>query len=355
MGALATVSTDQVRPQERTAFWTELIWHMLGRLRSETFGDENFHGRMVHGEVGSVKMCRLSAGRHRVVRTPDLIRQDDRGYLKLVVQLEGSTWFEQNGRKTLLAPGEWSIYDTMKAYSVSNTSPIEQLVLLVPREKVLTERMKADELMVQRYSARAGIGRLACDLMGAAFDEIPGSTPQSAEAIGDAITQLLRHSLLERSGIATDLSHREALRDRIKAYIVRNLRDPGLSIDQIATTFRCSKRNLHKAFSHDGATISEYIWRLRLERCRDDLLSPSCAWKSITEIAFSWGFNSSTHFSKAFREAFGSPPRLYRLRENQGSFRSPAPGKEINQHARGMASPISMLDSLELTGDLLSR
>lgn len=324
MGALATVSTDEVRPHERTGFWTDLIWHKLGRLRSETFGDENFRGRMVLGDVGSVKMCRLSAARHRVVRTPDLIRQDDRGYLKLVVQLEGSTWFEQNGRKTLLAPGEWSIYDTMKAYSVSNTGPIEQLVLLVPREQVLASGMPADELMVQRYSARAGIGRLACDLMRSAFDEIPTSTPQSAEAVGEAITRLLRHSLLERSGVPTDLSHREALRDRIKAYIERNLRDPGLSIDQIAEAIHCSKRNLHKAFSHDGTTISDHIWRLRLERCRADLLAPACDWKSITEIAFSWGFNSSTHFSKAFKNAYGMPPRLWRMTSGQPT--RPAPG-----------------------------
>jgi AraC-like DNA-binding protein len=329
MGTLATVSTDEVRPHERTAFWTDLIWHKLGRLRSETFGDENFRGRMVLGEVGSVKMCRLSAARHRVVRTPDLIRQDDRGYLKLVVQLEGSTWFEQNGRKTMLSPGEWSIYDTMKAYSVSNTSPIEQLVLLVPREKVLTGSMKADDLMVQRYSARTGIGRLACELMGAAFDEIPGSTPQSAEAIGDAITELLRHSLLERSGMPTALSHKEAMRDRIKAYIERNLRDPGLSIDQIADAFQCSKRNLHKAFSHAGTTISEYIWHLRLERCRNDLLSPSCGWKSITEIAFSWGFNSSTHFSKAFKEAFGMPPRFYRMTDGRTDTLAAFPAPQI--------------------------
>ena len=349
MGALATVSTDQVRPQERTAFWTDLIWHMLGRLRSETFGDESFHGRMVYGEVGSVRMCRLSAGRHRVVRTPDLIRQDDRGYLKLVVQLEGSTWFEQNGRKTLLSPGEWSIYDTMKAYSVSNTSPIEQMVLLLPREKVLTGAMKTDELMVQRYSARTGIGRLACELMSAAFEEIPGSSPQSAQAIGDAITELLRHSLLERSGLPTALSHREGLRDRIKAYIERNLRDPGLSIDQIADAIHCTKRNLHKAFTQDDTTISQYIWRLRLDRCRNDLLSPSCAWKSITEIAFSWGFNSSTHFSKAFKEAFGMPPRLYRLKGSSVLL----PFTPPHMDDAGLTSPAagSILRALELAAD----
>ena len=98
---------------------------------------------------------------------------------------------------------------------------------------------------------------------------------------------------------------------------------PGLSIDQIADALHCGKRNLHKVFSHDGTTISDFIWRLRLERCRDDLAAPTCAWKSITEIAFSWGFNSSTHFSKAFKEAL-----------RHATARLPAGGGQESEHLR---------------------
>lgn len=313
MATLEVVSTEQVAPKERLPYWKDLIWQLLGRLRSEARSEGEFRGRMVHCDAGDVKLCRLSASSHRVSRTPDLIRQDDRGFLKVVFQLEGSTWFEQGGRKTLLSPGEWSIYDTMKAYTVSNTSDIEQMVLLVPREKVLAAHLNPDELLVQRYDAQAGIGRLAGELMHRAFEEIETCSAESAETIGDAVAQLLRQSLMERAGKPTSLTLREALRDRIRTYIQRNLRDPDLSIDRIAAALRCSKRNLHKAFSNDGATISDSIWRLRLEHCRRDLASPACAWKSITEIAYSWGFSSATHFSKAFREAYGISPKLYRM------------------------------------------
>lgn len=313
MATLELVSTDQVAPKERIPYWKDIIWQQLGRLRSEARSEGVFRGRLVHCDAGDVKLCRLSASSHRVSRTPDLIRQDDRGFLKVVFQMEGSTWFEQAGRKTLLQPGEWSIYDTMKAYTVSNTSDIEQLVLLVPREKVLAAHLNPDELLVQRYDARAGIGRLAGELMHKALEEIETCSQESAETIGDAVAQLLRQSLMERAGRPTSLTLREALRDRIKTYIHRNLRDPDLSIDRIAAALRCSKRNLHKAFSNDGATLSDTIWRLRLEHCRRDLHSPACAWKSITEIAYSWGFSSSTHFSKAFKEAYGTSPKVYRM------------------------------------------
>jgi AraC-like DNA-binding protein len=155
-----------------------------------------------------------------------------------------------------------------------------------------------------------------------AFEEIETCSADSAETIGDAVAQLLRQSLMERAGRPTSLTLREALRDRIRTYILRNLRDPDLSIDRIAAALRCSKRNLHKAFSNDGATLSDTIWRLRLEHCRRDLTSTACAWKSITEIAYSWGFSSATHFSKAFREAYGTSPKLYRM--TAGSEAAPA-------------------------------
>jgi len=329
MATLELASTEQVAPQDRIPYWKDLIWRQLGRLRSEAQSEGEFRGRLAHCDAGDVKLCRLSASSHRVARTPDLIRQDDRGFLKVVFQMAGSTWFEQGGRKTLLQPGEWSLYDTMKAYTVSNTGDIEQLVLLVPREKILAAHLNPDELLVQRYEARAGIGRLAGELLQRAFEEIESCSPESAEAIGEAVAQLLRQSLMERAGRPTSLTLREALRDRIRTYVLRNLRDPDLSIERIAAALRCSKRNLHKAFSNDGATLSDTIWRLRLEHCRRDLHSPACAWKSITEIAFSWGFSSATHFSKAFKDAYGLSPKACRLMGGEGGAAEEGDGLDL--------------------------
>ena len=252
MAALAVVSTDQVAPKERIPYWKDIIWQQLGRLRSEARSDGDFRGRLIHCDAGDVKLCRLSASSHRVARTPDLIRQDDRGFLKVVFQIEGATWFEQGGRKTLLSPGEWSIYDTMQAYTVSNTSDIEQLVLLVPREKVFAAGMRPEDLLVQRYSAQAGIGRLAGDLMHKALDEIESCSSESAETIGDAVAQLLRQSLMERAGRPTALSLREALRDRIKQHVHRNLRDPALSIDRIAAAVVVDTRPLVECRTRRG-------------------------------------------------------------------------------------------------------
>jgi AraC-like DNA-binding protein len=59
-------------------------------------------------------------------------------------------------------------------------------------------------------------------------------------------------------------------------------------------------------FSERGTTISDYIRQARLQNCRQELETQ--AGKTITDVAFSWGFSSSSHFSRVFRKYFGVAP-----------------------------------------------
>jgi len=74
-----------------------------------------------------------------------------------------------------------------------------------------------------------------------------------------------------------------------------------------------SLRSVHRAFATDPAgSASRYVWMRRVERCADDLRDPGQAHRPITDICFSWGFNSTSHFSRLFKERFGVTPRGYR-------------------------------------------
>jgi AraC-like DNA-binding protein len=42
--------------------------------------------------------------------------------------------------------------------------------------------------------------------------------------------------------------------------------------------------------------------------------------RTITEIAFLWGFSDSAHFSHSFRKEFGTSPRAFRSRALAGEW-----------------------------------
>jgi AraC-like DNA-binding protein len=311
---LAVVSTEDVAPGDRLGLWGDFVCRHIGPLQADTFGDPQFNGRLELGQSAGVSVARITASRHRVQRTPHLIRRDNRNYVKLVAQIEGAGCFEQNGRKVLLAPGEWSLYDTSKPYTVSNPEPINQIIMLLPREMLVRLGLDLDDLVVRRFSGRAGVGRLTFDLLVSAFEALRDGVPAPGnDDLADMIASHVELAVLDRAGTPTDASLREVARDRVKRFIDINLDDPHLSLDRIAAAIGCSKRYLHKLFDGEVDTLNAYIWQSRLDRIRQDLADPVLAGSSITEIAFGRGFSSSTHFSRSFRESFGVSPRVYRL------------------------------------------
>lgn len=99
---------------------------------------------------------------------------------------------------------------------------------------------------------------------------------------------------------------------RVKEYIAANLDDPELSPTLIAAVKRISVRYLHALFEAESTTVQQYVIRERLLRCRRDLQNPCMRDRTITEIAYACGFQSSTHFSRRFKEAFGVSPSEFR-------------------------------------------
>ncbi len=318
MSALGVISTHDVRPGEKLGLWQDSLWQLCGRLRSETQTDASFWGKIEYATIGDVRIAKLTGSRHRVVRTPNYARRDNDGFLKVALQLRGSSCFEQKGRKVVLSPDEWSIYDTTQPYTVTVPQDTEMLILLVPRDNISTQRLHLEDLMVRKFAGRVGMGRLAYQFMISAFDEIPIITPEAEWEIAGAISHLIRLTMLDASEVQNQVSLREVWRDRIKAYIGTHLRDPELSIDRIAGAMNCTKRYVHKVFQPEATSVSESILRMRLNRCREDLRNPARSQSSITDIAYSWGFNNPAHFSKAFKDEFNVSPRFFRMETQLG-------------------------------------
>jgi len=303
-GKLLTFETATVSWRDRVALWSDALTAVCGPLQTEPLG-ATLDGTMTFGALGRLQIGHIAASCHRVGLTPELARAERHPVAKVIVQTAGESAYEQRGERVTLSPGDGLVYDVSQPHAITSTETTEHFVVIVPHDLVAGRGIRLDRLSAQRFSARTGVGRLAADLIHSTFGELGAITPACEDDLAASLLRLMFLSLPNTSAHA-----REALRYRIESYIRDQIRDPDLSIDQIATVLRCSKRYLHMAFASREQSITDHIWTTRLDGCRDDLAGNSD--RTISEIAFAWGFSSSAHFSRAFRQRFGVTPSAFR-------------------------------------------
>jgi AraC family transcriptional regulator len=96
---------------------------------------------------------------------------------------------------------------------------------------------------------------------------------------------------------------------RVEAFVDANIGQP-ISIADLERLTGLSSSHLIRSFRVSaGMTPSTYIRRRRLEAARSLLLSTL---SPIEEVAAQTGFVSQSHFTTAFRTAFGQTPQVLR-------------------------------------------
>jgi len=96
---------------------------------------------------------------------------------------------------------------------------------------------------------------------------------------------------------------------RAKGYIAGHYRDP-VGLDEIARTMHVSTFYFCKMFKKaTGLTFTDYLGRIRVEKAKNLLLNPHLR---VSEIAYTVGFQSLTHFNRVFRKLTGASPTDFR-------------------------------------------
>jgi AraC family transcriptional activator of tynA and feaB len=302
---IRSLTTSGLTPKKQVQCWTDALTDLCGRFDVDPMDASSLEARVNYTTVSRLKLCQIEVSQHRIAHLNVRSKLSDHPYIKILFQTHGISYFEQDGRHFELAPGDCLAYDVSSPHTIISPALTRHEVVIVPKALLQERGFRSARMPACKLSARSGTGRIAYDFVHAAFSEATRLSPYNAIGVADSLIDLLLLPLREAE---TTFNHggAEATYVRAQSFIREHLRDPDLCIDQISTALGCTKRYLHMLFSERGMTVSDYIWRARLQHCRDELEAQPG--KTITDVAFSWGFSSSSHFSRVFRKYFGIVP-----------------------------------------------
>jgi AraC-like DNA-binding protein len=312
---LRLLSTADVAPAQRLAYWTDLACEAYVQLEcTAPPGRRTIEGEIEVDQLASLALTRVTSTAQVVRRTPALIARAAEDRFLVSIQIAGRGVVSQDGRDAVLAPGDFALYDSTRPYTLSFDGPFRQFVLMMPGPMLRSTLRETCQLTATAVSGDHGAGRLLIEMIRTLAADIETLAPQSAAAVADSVTQILVAGLSALPAARSPaVSRRSAFhREQLKSVVRQRLRDPALDVGELARELRLTRSTLHRAWAGEPCSLSDWIRAQRLDAARRDLVDPALVRRSVSEIAFGCGFNDAAHFSRAFRTRFGCAPTEWR-------------------------------------------
>ena len=313
-------STATVEERAQIEYWRAVVCATFVQLEFEPPRRHaaGFRGEVTADEVGGIQVATVVSEPHTVVRSPMMIRRSfaDDFFVNLAVR--GRVALTQDGRLSILRPGDLTVYDSARPCQISGLDPFELLVLKLPRPLFAAHCPVPREATAITVYGDRGVGALLSPLLRSLTAHVPDLQPHVASRVSAAVLELLATALSDRIGAnALPFVPRAAHMVRARRYIIDHLADPDLSPTVVAQALGMSVRYLHALFRAEDTSPFRWIMEQRLEKAARRLADPREAGRSITNIAFGVGFKSAAHFTRTFKRRYGVVPRDYR----QGTMR----------------------------------
>lgn len=298
--------TALVRPAERFAYWREIICrHYVTASAVTDVRDASFNGSFTSQVLGPLHAGELRAPMHLWTRTNQDIRRDDQETYILSLLSRGRGEVNQLGRRSVQDTGDLVLYDTSAvlqydldgdAHLVKIPKSLFEQRIRKPRDLVSVTFSRSAPLAPMLSAMVVEATRLDLDDAGQA---LVGA--RLANSIVDVLVSMCDLFRDEHGGAAA-----AANLDRIMRHARANLGDRDLTPDIMAQAGGVSVRTLNRIFGDMSTTPMRWIWSERLRASREALRLRHV--KSVTEVAFLFGFTDLAHFSRSYKQAFGETP-----------------------------------------------
>ena len=315
------ISTDSVAPEGRFEFVREFCKTWMG-VTHEPILDPSLPyvatcTWRTHGYLQSyfVDADPSKIGRHR----HEISAVPLESYVIRCEMGEGE-WIGFNDGGFRTRRGTLIVYDGDQPLDARPAARSQLNILRIPKALLDPHLPKQGKPLLKTLSDKSGASALAASYLETLHRQWDNIDAADIHGVTDTLCRLIAVSC--GSTAETTLTALRAGRlTAAKRIIELHLADASLSAATVAAQLRISVRSLHALFQTTGTNFTDYLRSRRLEACKATLLADTT--RSVTDIAFAWGFGSIPSFYRAFQAAFGmAPGDLREIARAQGRKRA---------------------------------
>jgi AraC-like DNA-binding protein len=299
------LATDLIEPCQRVEAWREITRPFFEVRPIE-------EGQLLEGALTSTTYGPLLVGPTRFNaqayhRNQAIVAASGLDQYMVQLFLDGSLKGDCDGEFLSVRPGDICVFDLSRVFT-TQARPGSTVTLIVPRGPI-DKIARGVSLHGAVLRAAEPVTRILSDMILTMRDSEGLATVDAIEVLVDGFIHLLANALvrLTRRRHFLDSAHPSMLRRRAQTLIEDRLADPDLGPEALAQSLNVSRAHLYRTFAADGG-VARVIADRRLDAALQALTRPGPVRRSITEIAYAYGFSSSGQFLRSFKTRFNMTP-----------------------------------------------
>jgi AraC family transcriptional regulator, positive regulator of tynA and feaB len=309
-------STADVHQRDGFDYWHEILCKKIIEHDCIPECRRTFRGELQTGAVADIGLISYETSPMFCDSTVRHVGHANAEELFVVRQGAGVIVVEQDGREVELEAGDITLVDPRRPVTAKYLKGSKPTIFKVPRRQLEARVGNTRQLVARSIKPSVSEHSLTSAFL--------GMLPCHADTLGAAAENIVRDQTLDLiavsfakamdGGIPHVSSARALALVSVRAAIESRLTDPALNPETVAAAAGVSVRYANAVLAEEDTSIMRLVLTRRLERCRRALEDPSQAHRTVSEIAYGWGFSDLTHFGRKFRAAYGLPPSDYRRR-----------------------------------------
>jgi AraC family transcriptional activator of tynA and feaB len=307
-------STDDVHARDRFDYWMGIVRKAIIHNDAAPARRTAFRAELCAGSIGSVNLALARSSAVKISHTKHHAGQTSDRQLFIFMPMAGSKVLRQFGRQVILQPGQLALIDPRLPHEGRFSDASEVLTLILDRHLLESRLGSIQDLTARLISPDTAEGRLASGYLTMLLSQAVRLSSAAEDMVETHLLDLIALALgkAAEGKVSLGSSTRSLVRTKLYAAIETQLSNPTLDTEAVASAAGVSVRYANTVLAEENTSLGRLIQARRLARCREALADPSQMHRTVSEIAYGWGFSDMTHFGRRYKAAYGLLPSEFR-------------------------------------------